>query len=35
MKSILIIGAGLSAKVLINYLSKQAKQNDWKITIAE
>ncbi|HOV55963.1 MAG TPA: saccharopine dehydrogenase NADP-binding domain-containing protein [Bacteroidales bacterium] len=35
MKSILIIGAGLSAKVLINYLSTQAKLNGWEITIAE
>lgn len=26
MKSILVIGAGFSAKVLIDYLSKQAKE---------
>lgn len=35
MKSILVIGAGFSAKVLIDYLSKQAKEKNWNITVAE
>ena len=35
MKSILIIGAGLSAKVLINYLSEQAKKHNWNVYIAK
>ncbi|MCB0802501.1 MAG: saccharopine dehydrogenase NADP-binding domain-containing protein [Flavobacteriales bacterium] len=35
MKEILLIGAGRSTYSLIKYLSKNAVQHDWKITIAD
>ncbi|MBC7902905.1 MAG: saccharopine dehydrogenase NADP-binding domain-containing protein, partial [Gemmatimonadaceae bacterium] len=34
-KTILLIGAGKSATVLINYLEEQASQNDWQLVIAD
>jgi saccharopine dehydrogenase-like NADP-dependent oxidoreductase len=35
MKNILIIGAGLSATNLIQYLLKRSEKNNWKITVAD
>jgi len=35
MKEILVLGAGLSATSLINYLLKQAEQYDWFIVLAD
>jgi len=33
MKKVLILGAGLSAYVLIDYLLENAEENDWQITV--
>jgi saccharopine dehydrogenase (NADP+, L-glutamate forming) len=33
MKNILVLGAGLSAPFMIDYLLKQAEQNDWFISV--
>jgi saccharopine dehydrogenase-like NADP-dependent oxidoreductase len=35
MKNILLFGAGLSAGHLIQYLDKQAQENDWLIHIVD
>lgn len=35
MNSILIIGAGRSASVLINYVLKLAKERNWQVTVAD
>lgn len=35
MKNILVIGAGLSTHVLIEYLLKHASENDWQVTVAD
>lgn len=35
MKTILVLGAGLSSSSLIRYLLKQAKNNDWMIRITD
>ncbi|MBL7938636.1 MAG: saccharopine dehydrogenase NADP-binding domain-containing protein [Flavobacteriales bacterium] len=35
MRSILILGAGRSASSLIQYLIRQAAQQDWRITVAD
>ena len=35
MKTVLLIGAGKSATVLINYLLKEAELNNWKFIIAD
>jgi saccharopine dehydrogenase-like NADP-dependent oxidoreductase len=35
MKKILIIGAGRSATVLIEYMLKQAESHDWQITVTD
>jgi saccharopine dehydrogenase-like NADP-dependent oxidoreductase len=35
MKSLLIIGAGRSATVLIHYILSQAKENGWFVTVAD
>lgn len=35
MKNILILGAGLSTNVLIDYLLNNAAENDWHITLAD
>ncbi len=35
MKTILLIGAGKSASVLIDYLLKESEANDWKFIIAD
>ena len=34
-KKILVLGAGKSSSYLIKYLSEQAIENDWLITIAD
>lgn len=35
MKNILVIGAGRTSTYLINYLLKQAKENQWFVTVAD
>ena len=35
MKKILILGAGLSTNILIDYLLKNAEEHDWHITVAD
>ncbi len=35
MQKILVIGAGLSATVLIDYLLEHAAQHDWQVTVAD
>ena len=35
MKNILVIGAGLSSSYLIKYLTSQAPQNNWHVTVAD
>lgn len=35
MKNILVIGAGLSTHVLIEYLLKHAQDNDWQVTVGD
>ena len=35
MRTIVLFGAGKSATVLINYLLAEAKENDWKVIIAD
>jgi len=35
MKKILVLGAGLSTHVLIEYLLKQAEENDWQVTVGD
>lgn len=35
MKKILVIGAGLSSSYLIKYLTSQALQNNWQVTVAD
>src|SRR5690349_4220651 len=35
MKNIVVIGAGKSSTVLIEYLIKQTAENDWQLTVAD
>ena len=35
MRTILILGAGRSASSLIQYLIRNAAQQDWRITVAD
>ena len=35
MKRILVVGAGLSATSLIDYLLEKSEQNNWQVTLGD